>query len=42
MDLEFLLRRHPKWRIAAQHILFQSGDILINAKKGEEAQETLD
>jgi len=42
MDLEFLLRRHPKWRIAAQHVLFQSGDILTNAKKGEEAQEALE
>jgi hypothetical protein len=42
MDLEFLLRRHPKWRIAAQAILFQSGDILANAKKGEAAQEALD
>lgn len=42
MDLEFLLRRHPKWRIAAQHVLFQAGDILANAKKGEEAQETSD
>ena len=41
MDLEFLLRRHPKWRIAAEHILFQPGDILSNAKRGEEAQDVL-
>jgi hypothetical protein len=39
MDLEFLLRRHPQWRIAAQHVLFQPGNIIANAKRGEEAQE---
>ncbi|HTK09823.1 MAG TPA: hypothetical protein VL485_21805 [Ktedonobacteraceae bacterium] len=41
MDLEFLLRRHPKWRVAAQHVLFQKGDIVANAKKGEHAQENV-
>jgi len=39
MDLEFLLRRNPKWKIAAQNILFQPGDIVANAKKAEHAQE---
>ena len=39
MDLEFLLRRHPRWRVAAEHVLFQPGDIVANAKKGEEAQD---
>jgi uncharacterized protein len=39
MDLEFLLRRTPKWRIAAQHVLFQPGNIVANAKEGEHAQE---
>jgi hypothetical protein len=39
MDLEFLLRRHSKWRIAAQHVLFQDGNLIVNAKRGEEAQE---
>ncbi len=39
MDLEFLLRRHPKWRIAAQHVLFQPGDIIANAQRGEDEQE---
>ena len=39
MDLEFLLRRHPKWAIAARHVLFQQGNIIANAKEGEEAQE---
>ncbi|HLI89804.1 MAG TPA: hypothetical protein VKV37_14025 [Ktedonobacteraceae bacterium] len=38
MDLEFLLRRTPKWRVSAQKILFQSGDIIENAEKGEEAE----
>src|ERR1700722_17975412 len=28
MDLEFLLRRKPKWREIAQGVLFQDGDIV--------------
>ena len=39
MDLEFLLRRTPKWRTALQKILFQEGDIVTLGKKGEEAEE---
>ncbi len=39
MDLEFLLRRQPKWRVAAQNVLFKSGDIIKNAKRGEEAED---
>ncbi|MDQ2808404.1 MAG: hypothetical protein M3Z04_16035 [Chloroflexota bacterium] len=39
MDLEFLLRRKPQWRIALQHILFQSGDIVALGKKAEEAED---
>src|ERR671936_1041461 len=35
MDLEFLLRRTPKWREIAQGILFQPGDIV---ERGEEAE----
>jgi uncharacterized protein len=35
MDLEFLLRRTPKWRDTLQAILFQSGDIVAH---GEEAE----
>lgn len=42
IDLEFLLRRHALWRVAAQHVLFQSGDIIAHAKQGEEAQEHLE
>jgi len=36
MDLEFLLRRTPKWREILEGILFQPGDIVAH---GEEAEE---
>jgi hypothetical protein len=36
MDLEFLLRRKPKWREIVQGILFKPGDIV---EHGEEAEE---
>ncbi len=39
MDLEFLLRRTPKWRAALQRILFHQGDIVQLGKQGEEAEE---
>ncbi len=39
MDLEFLLRRKPKWRAALQKILFQKGDIVALGKRGEDAEE---
>ena len=39
MDLEFLLRRKPKWRVAMQDILFKKGDIV---EHGEEAEEDAD
>ncbi|GCE24754.1 hypothetical protein KDA_02380 [Dictyobacter alpinus] len=42
MDLEFLLRRHPKWRVAAKNVLFQDGNIVDNAEKGEEEEEKVD
>src|SRR6478672_11509054 len=35
MDLEFLLRRTPKWRAALQAVLFTDGDIV---ERGEEAE----
>lgn len=41
MDLEFLLRRTPKWRIAARNILFREGDIVENAEKGEDAEDKI-
>ncbi len=38
MDLEFLLRRTPKWRIALQKILFTDGDIVALGEEAEEAE----
>jgi uncharacterized protein len=37
MDLEYLLRRTPRWRTVAERILFQTGDILEHGEAGEEA-----
>lgn len=42
MDLEFLLRRTPKWRVALQSILFSEGDIVERGEEGEEAEEAAD
>jgi uncharacterized protein len=39
MDLEFLLRRSPKWRAALEAILFTEGDIVAAGDKGEDAEE---
>ncbi len=36
MDLEFLLRKKPKWRAILKEILFTDGDIV---KAGEEAED---
>ena len=41
MDLEFLLRHTPKWRVAAQKVLFQSGNIIENKERGEDAEEKM-
>ena len=41
MDLEFLLRRTPKWHVAARNILFREGDIVENAEKGEDAEDKM-
>jgi uncharacterized protein len=38
MDLEFLLRRTPKWRIALQTILFTDGDIVAAGEKAEDLE----
>ena len=38
MDLEFLLRRTPKRRIALQAILFKEGDIVQHGDRAEEAE----
>jgi len=39
MDLEFLLRRTPKWRVVLKDILFKKGDIV---EHGEEAEDDVD
>jgi hypothetical protein len=39
MDLEFLLRRVPKWRAALQSILFTDGDIVEAGERGETAED---
>src|SRR5215212_9373512 len=39
MDLEFLLRRTPKWRVALQTILFTEGNIVEHGEEAEEAEE---
>ncbi|HEX9056056.1 MAG TPA: hypothetical protein VF818_00855 [Ktedonobacterales bacterium] len=39
MDLEWLSRRLPQWRIALKNILFREGDIVDNAERGEQQQE---
>jgi len=35
MDLEFLLRRTPKWREIAQGVLFREGDIVEHGEQAE-------
>lgn len=39
MDLEFLLRRTPKWRDTLKGILFKPGDIVEHADEAEEETE---
>ena len=39
MDLEFLLRRSPKWQTVLKEILFKEGDIV---EHGEAAEDELD
>ena len=39
MDLEFLLRRTPKWRAAMEKVLFTDGDIVEEGEEAEEAAE---
>lgn len=38
MDLEFLLRRKPKWKSAMQAILFKKGDIVEHGEEAEKAE----
>ena len=39
MDLEFLVRRTPKWRAALEQVLFKPGDIVKLGEKAEDAEE---
>ena len=39
MDLEFLLRKKPKWRTIMKNVLFKEGDIVENGEKAEDAVE---
>jgi uncharacterized protein len=36
MDLEFLLRRTPRWHTALRDILFTTGDIVAHGEQAEE------
>jgi uncharacterized protein len=39
MDLEWLLRRKEKWRVALERILFTEGDIVEHGEEAEEAED---
>jgi uncharacterized protein len=39
MDLEFLLRRKPKWRAIAAGVLFRDGDIVEHGEAAEAAAD---
>ena len=39
MDLEFLIRRSPKWRVALEGILFKPGNIVEHGEQAEEAED---
>lgn len=39
MNLEFLIRQKPKWRVALENVLFKEGDIV---EHGEQAEEEVD
>jgi hypothetical protein len=38
MDLEFLLRRKKKWRVACEGVLFHDGDIVELGEQAEKAE----
>ncbi len=42
MDLEFLLRRKPKWQVACKKVLFRAGDIVEHGEEAEHAEGKLD
>jgi uncharacterized protein len=42
MDLEFLLRRTPRWRQIAEGVLFRDGDIVEHGEAAEAGSEDAD
>ena len=42
MDLEFLIRRTPKWRVALERVLFTDRDIVEAGEEAEEAEDEVD
>ena len=42
MDLEFLIRRTPKWRVALEGVLFTDGDIVDAGEEAEEAEDEVE
>ena len=40
MDLEFLIRRTPKWHAALAEVLFKEGDIVEHGEEAEKAEES--
>jgi hypothetical protein len=41
MDLEFLLRQKPQWKVALQGILFKDGDIVAHGEQAEQAEDAI-
>ena len=39
MNLEFLLRMKPKWKVALQNILFKEGEIVEHGEEAEQSEE---
>jgi uncharacterized protein len=42
MDLEYLNRQAPKWRVALKGVLFSDGDIVEAGGRAEEAEDKVD
>jgi len=40
MDLEFLIRRTPKWHAALAEVLFKEGDIVEHGEEAEKAEKS--
>ena len=41
MDLEFLLRQKPKWKVAMQGVLFQEGSIVEHGEEAEKQEDAV-